>query len=818
MNSSVTLSGCSYSVNSATITVSGGGTLVPTASWSPQPVSLSGNSLSASGVPPGTETVNINFGPGCGSTYTFNVLAQAPPVSFTVNNLTGSNSITCLSPSISLQAVSNYTFGTLSYSWTSPSFTAGTSTVSISQPNSLLVTVTDPLTGCLSQQTVVIGINTIQPTSTVTPASQAVTCFSNAPVTFTGTVSSPTINIQQDWYSPLNPPPGGVPIATSNNSISLLSASVPPGIYTVQATNLVNGCKTIRTVTVTSLDAWPTFSVNSSTNYSVGCSPLNQTTLSIVNPVSTQTPQATTSYTFLPPGFGGILTPSVVLSANAATVTQIPGTWTLIVQDNSNFCRTQLAVPIIQNTVAPDVSASMLTQTLTCYHPTVLAIATSSTGNTQLGWLLPIAPSSLPSPTLIIGSNITGPNTSTSSLNYASFTVVATNIVNACSSNSVVVISQNFRPPVSSPTISIGTATAIYCTAASNPVVLTTGNSTTTSGGGPTAFVANPCWTGPSPQTSTCGLSSYSCYVPGIYSLTVMDNYNGCTTTGTLQVIDRTQPPVLSELVSTATLDCGADHAQLMVPVNGSSAGLKYWYTMYPNGAAFSPTDATNSNGGSPELSGTSSPSVSVSLTGLYSYIVTNTLTGCKAAGAFSVIAGGLSNNLSVNPSQGYAPLTVGFTVSNNNGINGVNYIWNFGNGSAQTGNSNIAGTNYISAGIYTVVLVAQKGSCIDTVYQTVRVELPSSLEIPNVFTPNGDGSNDFFILKTANISSINCKIFDRWGNRVYETSSSSGNILWDGKNLQGKECAPGVYFYILTAGGGDDQQYNRKGQISLFR
>jgi gliding motility-associated-like protein len=296
-----------------------------------------------------------------------------------------------------------------------------------------------------------------------------------------------------------------------------------------------------------------------------------------------------------------------------------------------------------------------------------------------------------------------------------------------------------------------------------------------------------------------------------------MDNYNGCTKTGTIQVIDRTQPPVLLEPVSIATLDCGADHTQLIVPVNGNPAGLKYWYTMYPNGAAFSPTDAITDNG-NPILSGTSSSSVNVSLAGIYSYLVTNTLTGCKAAGVFSVIAGGLDGHVSTDPEQGYAPLTVNFTASNSNSINGVNYIWNFGNGAAQTGSSNVAGTSYVSAGVYTVVLIAQKGSCMDTVYQTVKVELPSSLSIPNVFTPNGDGNNDFFILKTANISQINCKIFDRWGNRVYESNSSTGNILWDGKNLQGKDCAVGVYFYVLTASGGDDAQYNQKGQISLFR
>jgi gliding motility-associated-like protein len=298
-----------------------------------------------------------------------------------------------------------------------------------------------------------------------------------------------------------------------------------------------------------------------------------------------------------------------------------------------------------------------------------------------------------------------------------------------------------------------------------------------------------------------------------------MDNYNGCTSTGTIQVIDRTQPPVLSELVSTATLDCGADHAQLIVLVNGSSAGLKYWYTMYPDGAAFSPTDAIISNGGSPELSGTSSSSVNVSLAGIYTYLVTNTLTGCKATGAFSVIAGGLNDNVSASPEQGYAPLTVGFTASNSNDINSANYIWNFGNGTSLTStNSAAANAIYSSPGTYTVMLISQKGDCIDTTYKTIKVELPSKLEVPNVFTPNGDGSNDVFFLKVANMGEIHAIIFDRWGNKIYETTSSTGNISWDGKNLNGKDCAAGVYFYVITADGNDDKHYEQKGNVSIYR
>jgi len=817
----ITQSGCSNPVNSATLSISGGGTVTPTVTWSPAPASVGPGSLTANGLPIGTTTITVNNGVGCNFIYTITVLPPAPPVTFSINNLTGSNTITCINPTINLQAVTNYTYGTISYSWASPSFTANTATVAITAANTLTVTGTDLSTGCLFQQTVAIGIFTNQPTNSVNPSSQFITCNSGPPVTFSGTVSNPTINIQHDWYSPLNPLPGGVPIATSNNTISILSGSLSPGIYTLQTTNLVNGCKAFKTVTITSLDAWPTFSINSATNFSIGCSPLNQTTISIVNPVSTQSPPATCSYTFLPPSFAGVVSPSVVLGSNASTVTQIPGTWTLIVQDNSNFCRTQLSVPIIQNTVAPNVSANLFTQTLTCYNPTVMGTGTSTTANTQINWGVPSNPPLLSTSTLVIGPP-NGPNTSTTSLTYATYTVIATNTVNACASTSIVIVNQNFRPPVSSPTISIGTPTAIYCNAGINPAVLTTGSSTTTSGGGPLAFVANPCWEGPSPMTSTCGPSSYSCYVPGIYSLTIMDNYNGCTKTATINVLDRTQKPVITNPVATAILDCGADAAGIVVALTGTSTGgVKYWYVQYPQGAAFSPTNAIVPHGSNPILNGTTSASVNVSMSGMYLYVVTNTLTGCHASGSFNVKDGDISADFIPDPIRGYAPLFVSFTNNSSSslGSGSITSTWSFGNGTAQTTTSNISiNSAYSAPGTYTAMLIASKGSCLDTAYKIIKVDLPSKMDVPNVFTPNGDGSNDVYFFRTANMSEINAVIFDRWGNKIYEVTSATGNVAWDGKNLQGKECDNGVYFYFVNGKGKDSKEYETKGNVSLFR
>ncbi len=60
--------------------------------------------------------------------------------------------------------------------------------------------------------------------------------------------------------------------------------------------------------------------------------------------------------------------------------------------------------------------------------------------------------------------------------------------------------------------------------------------------------------------------------------------------------------------------------------------------------------------------------------------------------------------------------------------------------------------------------------------------------------------------------------IYDRWGTKVFEVTSDTGNFAWDGTNLQGQKCAEGVYFYVLHATGADDQQYDMNGNVSLFR
>ena len=69
------------------------------------------------------------------------------------------------------------------------------------------------------------------------------------------------------------------------------------------------------------------------------------------------------------------------------------------------------------------------------------------------------------------------------------------------------------------------------------------------------------------------------------------------------------------------------------------------------------------------------------------------------------------------------------------------------------------------------------------------------NFSLPNTFTPNGDGSNDFYIpYPFCFIESIELNVFNRWGQLVFETRDPS--INWSGVNLSGDELPAGTYYY----------------------
>ena len=99
----------------------------------------------------------------------------------------------------------------------------------------------------------------------------------------------------------------------------------------------------------------------------------------------------------------------------------------------------------------------------------------------------------------------------------------------------------------------------------------------------------------------------------------------------------------------------------------------------------------------------------------------------------------------------------------------------------------------------------------------TINVEITDGFTnfIATAFTPNGDGKNDYFTLRGLGIKDIDIKIFNRWGESVFE--SSDLYFQWDGTN-EGSKLAVGTYAYMVRIKYYDNTEINKKGSINLFR
>ncbi|MGZ4042878.1 MAG: T9SS type A sorting domain-containing protein [Bacteroidia bacterium] len=449
--------------------------------------------------------------------------------SFTITNQSSSYSITCTNTIINLYVTASTT-NSIQCDWFSSSSNSVTGNPqSFNSTGSFTVIVKDLITNSVSAQQFSIYQNTVTPSNSVSPITQTINCASPS-ANFTSTANSPASNYTQNWYSSFSTYPNGPVSSSTNFSLSIYNAQAV-GTHTAEICDLINGCCTTKTVLVTSASAFPTFQSFSIPNYILGCASSSQPTLCCGNATSSNGP---VQFAFLPPGsLLSIPIPSTAFGAQSCTNANIPGTWTLVVQDPINGCQSAMSVIMTQNTTAPNVSYAMNTKTLTCYTPTVIATGSSTTSNTQISWLVPATPSLVNNPAVIIGAP-NGPTTSPTATVYANYTVVATNTLNSCKTSSVILINQNFRAPT--PQLALGNPSILNCI--DTAVVISFTNLAVNSGV-PGALAIIDLWAGPN-QSSTVSATSYTAYSPGIYTLTVHDSYNGCTGIKTVVIYSNT--------------------------------------------------------------------------------------------------------------------------------------------------------------------------------------------------------------------------------------------------------------------------------------
>ena len=203
---------------------------------------------------------------------------------------------------------------------------------------------------------------------------------------------------------------------------------------------------------------------------------------------------------------------------------------------------------------------------------------------------------------------------------------------------------------------------------------------------------------------------------------------------------------------------------------------------------------------------------------------------GCKSEASFDYKSIHVKADFSIDPPKGEAPLEVVFTDKS---IRGSKYTWEFGDGkySGKDSISHLVNPNphiYYKPGEYSAKLtIVSDQACIDfmSLENKIIVE-PSELKIPNVFTPDGDGLNDYFSVESKSLRYISMEVFSRSGLRVYSFFGESEILRewkgWDGNvNNSSAKATPGVYYYVIHGYGWDDKDYNTKdyrGFVYLYR
>ncbi|WP_165366193.1 T9SS type B sorting domain-containing protein [Brumimicrobium glaciale] len=263
------------------------------------------------------------------------------------------------------------------------------------------------------------------------------------------------------------------------------------------------------------------------------------------------------------------------------------------------------------------------------------------------------------------------------------------------------------------------------------------------------------------------------------YQVTVISAF-GCE--NTLDTLIEVNPNPTISLIDEVNEACVGD----MIAFTADGAATYEWSPIVTNGVPFPATEGT-----------------------INFQVIGTDVNGCKDT---------LTTSIFVYPSpiadfipdttSGVAPMTINFE---DNSSNAIDYFWDFGNGNTSDfpGDEN---QTYENGGVYPVTLVVQNGICTDTVSRIINLESGDIyVVLPNIFTPNGDGDNDFYKVTSENVVSIEGFILNRWGVEVYTFDSI--DFKWNGDNV-----SDGVYFIKYSAKGKNGENIEGHGYIHVTR
>lgn len=148
----------------------------------------------------------------------------------------------------------------------------------------------------------------------------------------------------------------------------------------------------------------------------------------------------------------------------------------------------------------------------------------------------------------------------------------------------------------------------------------------------------------------------------------------------------------------------------------------------------------------------------------------------------------------------------------NSNASEDGNYTWIY-NGIFY--NEEYLTITWTEPGFYTIEVQFESSNCLSSIqYYEVLVKpcLNSEIFIPNAFTPNEDRINDVFFPSGENINDINILIFNRWGEKLFDS-----NMGWDG-TYRNELCPEGIYIYVVSWIDSKNLSHKEIGRVILLR
>ncbi len=701
-----------------------------------------------------------------------------------------------------------------SYLWSGPGIVSGgnTSSPTVNATGSYTVTITDPANGCTGTSSVSVSGNFTTPN--VAPGSaQALSCVSP---TVSISASSSTGGAQFTWTDGSGNLAGSTPTSTST------TVGVA-GTYTVTVTNPINGCTSTATITVSPNAGQPQITIDPAPSITCVSSSATITGSSSTTNVS----YAWTDASGNPAGSNPTQT---------STTVSTPGTYTLTITDNGTGCSSIGNITVVLNNQPPTVTIAN-PSLMSCDFTPVSLSGITNAGNASFAWTNNSGNPAGTTPSAI-STNVNAPG---------EYTITVLNLDNGCSTSAMVTVELE-----NAPIAFVASASDLTCSLVSISLDGT---------GSATGTDIEYSWSGPGIITGNSTMNPLV-NLPGIYTITVTNATTGCFSTASVTVGQNILLPI-ADAGSSGSINCIASIVDLdaslstgnnisyfwsgpgVVTGNNlaqATANLAGWYfilvtsgdngctaldsveimidTIVPQlttggdsqiGCVSSTTQLSASGNGTTYvwsgpgiLSGGNTATPIINQAGEYIVVSTGS-NGCTSSDTLNVsqVIGPIAD-FSVTPNQGPSPLLV--TTTNNSSGNGISYLWNLGNGTSSSALNPT--TTYNVPGTYSIVLlVTDAAGCTDTTIRTIIVDgLP--IDIPNGFTPNGDGFNDYFVIVGLHQYPENkITIFNRWGDPVFSASPYLNN--WDGSTsneklrISGDKVVDGTYFFILELGAG---------------